>query len=106
MAGVRPFGVALLVASVDANGVQLYRIEPSGSCSRWKACATGKGSAEAETMLHDTFEEAMDRDSALRLLLSVILRCSSSDVGKGEVEIAFVEKGMIETVATTSDSIN
>lgn len=70
--GVRPFGVALLVAGIDC----IYKVEPSGSFSAWKCIAVGKGSLAAEAMLHEGFKESMDRESALELLLSVLQRCS------------------------------
>ena len=31
----RPFGVALLIAGVDDNGVSLYQTDPSGTYFKW-----------------------------------------------------------------------
>ena len=46
--GVRPFGVSLLMAGVDAGGgPQLYQIDPSGSYFAWKASAVGKNAQDA-----------------------------------------------------------
>lgn len=100
MGGVRPFGVALLVASVEVGGTRLYRLEPSGSYSAWKACAIGKGSAEAEAILHDRFKESMDRDSAVQLVLSTVLRCAPNGVREEDIEIVCVEEGKIEALNT------
>lgn len=101
MGGVRPFGVALLVASVEVDeGTRLYRLEPSGSYSAWKACAIGKGSAEAEAILHDRFKESMDRDSAVQLALSTVLGCAPNGVREEDVEIVCVEEGNIEALDT------
>lgn len=99
MAGVRPFGVALLVATVEAGGTRLYRLEPSGSFSAWKACAIGKGSTEAEAILCEDFKESMGRDHALQLVLSVVLR-SSPGISKQDVELAFVEERYVATLET------
>lgn len=98
MAGVRPFGVALLVASAEGHGAgRLYRIEPSGTYSAWRACAIGKGSAKAEAILQEEFRESMDRESAVELVLSVILRCTPQTIiSREDVEIAFVEGGTLE----------
>lgn len=117
MAGVRPFGVSLLIASVEADEShrhssdgaphslpvqpRLYRLEPSGSYSAWKACAIGKGSAEAEAIMEEEFSESMDRNRALQLVLSVALRCSPNDgTTEDDVALAFVEHGTIETAET------
>lgn len=92
MGGVRPFGVALLVAGIDVDGPLIYRLEPSGCYSAWKCIAIGKGSAEAEAMLHEAFEESMDRQRALDLVLRVLQRCSRG-TAREEIEMAFVEDG-------------
>jgi len=40
--GLRPFGVAFLIAGHDdAHGFQLYHTDPSGNFSGWKAYAIG-----------------------------------------------------------------
>lgn len=90
MGGVRPFGVVLLVAGVDLDGPQLYKVEPSGSFSAWKCLAIGKGSLAAEAMLHEGFEESMDKDRALELVVSVLQK-SSLGTRREDIEAAFIE---------------
>jgi 20S proteasome alpha/beta subunit len=50
-AGVRPFGVALMLAGYDDGGPQLYQIDPSGTFFAWKASAIGKNAVNAKTFL-------------------------------------------------------
>ena len=66
--GVRPFGVALLIAGFDEDGPQLYqvgclklftaqpvifvsKVDPSGAYFGWRASAIGKNSTNAKTFL-------------------------------------------------------
>jgi 20S proteasome subunit alpha 2 len=50
--GVRPFGVSLLVAGFEANGLPgLYQVDPSGSYWAWKASAIGKNMVSAKSFL-------------------------------------------------------
>ena len=49
--GVRPFGVSLLVCGCDADGPQLYQVDPSGSYFGWRASAMGKNFINAKTFL-------------------------------------------------------
>lgn len=98
MAGVRPFGVTLLIAGVGIDGMsQIYRVEPSGTCTSWKACAIGKGSRKAEEVLREHVAESLDRESALEIVLSAVLQCSTS-ARKQDVDIAFVEEGVVNTL--------
>lgn len=98
MAGVRPFGVTLLIAGVGIDGRnQIYRVEPSGTCTSWKACAIGKGSRKAEQVLREQVTESLDRDSALEVVLSTVLQCSTS-ASKQDVDIAFIEEGVVSTL--------
>lgn len=116
MAGVRPFGVALLFAGVENEGVfikptsevsttdnawvrsvpHLFKVEPSGRCSEWKAAAVGRHAAEAESILRDRWDQLMDRDHALELALSVVLRCTPDNLTREDVDIAFVEAGNLQ----------
>ncbi|CAM9907580.1 unnamed protein product, partial [Scytosiphon promiscuus] len=91
MGGVRPFGVALLVAGLDLDGLKLYRLDSAGSYSAWKAVAIGKGSAEAQEKLHKHFKDSMNREDALELVLDVIQGCSSG-IRREDVETAIIEK--------------
>lgn len=93
MGGVRPFGVVLLVAGFDLDGPKLYKVDPSGSFSAWKCLAVGKGSSAAEVMLHESYEESMDRDRALDLVVSVLEK-SSIGTSRDDIETAFIEEGL------------
>lgn len=121
MGGVRPFGVALLVAGVEAEDTEtigdiqndgtdtnaglgrsrLYKLEPSGRYSAWKAAALGKGSAEAESILEQECGDCLNRDRALKLALSVILRCAPTNTKREAIDLAFIESGNIQMVDTT-----
>lgn len=46
---VRPFGTAMLLATFDKDGPQLYLIEPSGTAHRYFGTAVGKGRQAAKT---------------------------------------------------------
>ena len=46
-AGVRPFGVALILAGVDKNGTALYLTDPSGTYIGYDAVAIGAGAIKS-----------------------------------------------------------
>eukprot|EP00296_Roombia_truncata_P008133 JP446609.1.p1 GENE.JP446609.1~~JP446609.1.p1 ORF type:complete len:251 (+),score=58.56 JP446609.1:28-780(+) len=45
---LRPFGASVLMGVYDADGPQLYCVEPSGSCYNYFGCAVGKGKQAAK----------------------------------------------------------
>ena len=52
-AGVRPFGVALIIAGIDKNGCNIYFTDPSGTYIGFDAVAIGGG--------HDQVTEFLER---------------------------------------------
>ena len=53
----RPFGVALLIAGIDADGPALYHTDPSGTYVRYLAKAIGSASESAQTALQDGYNK-------------------------------------------------
>jgi proteasome alpha subunit len=45
-AGLRPFGISLLVGGIDATGPRLFETDPSGTPTEWMATALGEGRKE------------------------------------------------------------
>ena len=64
--GVRPFGVSLLVAGMDGDGVpRLFQVDPSGAYFGWKATAIGKGYVNANNFLEKRYQEDMELKDAI-----------------------------------------
>lgn len=55
-AGKRPYGVGLLVASVDEGKAHIYETNPSGNYYEYYAMAIGQRSQSAKTYLEKNFE--------------------------------------------------
>ena len=88
-AGVRPFGISLLIAGVDAKGPQLYSTDPSGTYYGWDATVIGKDSKIREH-LEKKYSKKMTIDEA------VILGLKSLKAGEGTVlDTSSVEIGTI-----------
>jgi hypothetical protein len=85
--GVRPFGTALLVGGIDANGFHLYETDPSGVFQKRKATAIGKGAQKALEILESRYREDLTRDEAVKLTLEILNETVSDrpqDDQKGE----------------------
>jgi len=90
-AGVRPYGVGLLVGGVDDSGASLFETEPSGTMIEWKAHAIGRGAEKAKAILTKGYGDGMTVEDGIKLLLKA-LKTGEKTVNKENVEIAVVKK--------------
>ena len=78
--GVRPYGVALIIAGVDQKGQALYVTDPSGTFVQYSAVAIGAGSDAATDFLEKSYSDQMTMDDAAALTIAAInLKYPDSD---------------------------
>jgi proteasome alpha subunit len=97
-AGVRPYGVGLLVGGVDENGPILYETEPSGTMISWKAQAIGRGADKAKKILNKGFKDNMTQEEGLKLLLRA-LKAAEKNATAENAEIAVIKKDSVKRFA-------
>ncbi len=94
-AGVRPFGIALLIGGVDSKGPELYSTDPSGTYYGWDATVIGKDSKIKE-YLEKHYSKKLNLDEA------IILGLKALKAGEGEQILPeTVEIGVITTETKT-----
>lgn len=93
----RPFGVGLLVASVDKNGPHLYQTCPSGNLYEYYASAIGARSQSGKTYLEKYYEgfESCSREELIMHALKALTGCVGGDgeLTKDNGSIAVVGMG-------------
>ncbi len=88
-AGLRPYGVAFLIAGVD-QGPHLIEADPSGMLYEWEARAIGKGAVIANKIFHQKWKDNMDERTAVQLALDIM---DKTEKGKTTVlDIAVIKK--------------
>lgn len=87
--GVRPYGVAFLLAGVDEKGAQLFEIDPSSAFYGWKAHAIGRGAPEALKILRKNWKEGLTEEDAIKLAL-LALKASEKGLKISEVELGVI----------------
>mmetsp|Transcript_2846 Transcript_2846/g.6699 ORF Transcript_2846/g.6699 Transcript_2846/m.6699 type:complete len:254 (-) Transcript_2846:1048-1809(-) len=101
--GVRPFGIATLVAGVndDDKGKRpfLYQTDPAGTHSRWKAQAIGGRNAKSlreflEKQYQDLNEDELTESKCVRLAVQALLEVVDS--GAKTMEICVIREGGIK----------
>lgn len=87
--GVRPFGVSMLLAGFDPDGKpQLYKTEPSGAYSSWKAASTGKGEKTLRDYLDTVYEPDFDDSVAVKIAIRALL--DVADGGSKNIEVVLL----------------
>ncbi len=96
-AGVRPYGVGLLIGGVDKAGARLFETEPSGTMIEWNAQAIGRGADKARKALSG-WKEGMDIKSGAQLLVKA-LKAGEKEARTENIEAIYVTRGKIERVS-------
>ena len=99
--GVRPFGVALIVAGVDQRGNIIYVTDPSGTFVAYAAVAIGAGSEEVNSFLEKNYKEDMSMDDAFALAIAAIDMKSEQKEESKHIKMAKItdSKKMLEKIS-------
>ena len=100
-AGVRPYGVALILGGVVNNTPELYLTDPSGTYISYDAIAIGSGSDSVTDFLEKTYKEDLTLDEASILASAGIYLSSEDKEGTNHIRMAHVktETGLYELVS-------
>ena len=100
-AGVRPYGVALILGGVVNNKPELYLTDPSGTYISYDAIAIGSGSEQVTDFLEKTYKEDISLDDAATLATAGIYLSSEDKEGTSHIRMARIRKetGLYEIVS-------
>jgi len=99
--GVRPYGVALIIAGVDQKGESVFVTDPSGTYVPYAAIAIGAGSEEVNDFLEKTYKDDLSLEDAAALAIAAIKLKSEAKDGVKNVKMAKIsnEKKVLEKVS-------
>jgi len=89
-AGVRPFGVALIIAGVDNTGGSLFLTDPSGTYIGYDAIAIGQGSDQVNEFLEKVYKNDITLDEAGALAIESIYLVSEEKDNIKNIKMAVV----------------
>ncbi len=99
--GVRPYGVALIIAGIDQKGESIYVTDPSGTYVPYAAVAIGSGSDEVSDFLEKSYSKDMSMEDAAALAVAAINLKSESKDGIKHIKMARItnEKKSMEKIS-------
>ncbi len=100
-AGVRPFGVALILGGVVNKIPQLYLTDPSGTYISYDAIAIGASSEQVTDFLEKTYKNDLSIDDASALAVAGIYLSSEDKEGTSHIRMAHIkiETGLYEILS-------
>jgi len=100
-AGVRPFGVSLIIGGVVNNNPELYLTDPSGTYISYEAIAIGSGSDQVTDFLEKTYKNDFSLDDAGALAVAAIYLSSEEKEGTSHIRMAQIktDSGLFELVS-------
>lgn len=90
--GVRPYGVALIIAGVDQKGGSIYVTDPSGTYVSYAAVAIGAGSEEVTDFMEKNYKPEMSLEDGAALATAAINLKSEKKDGAKHVKMSWVKK--------------
>ena len=90
-AGVRPFGVALILAGVDSTGNSLFLTDPSGTYISYEAIAIGSGSDQVTDFLEKTYKPDISLEDAGALATASIYIASEDKEGTKHIRMSQIK---------------
>jgi len=99
--GVRPFGVALIIAGVDQKGSSIYVTDPSGTYVSYAAVAIGANSDEVTDFLEKNYKEDMSVEDGAALASAGINLKEEKQDGSKHVKMSWIkhDKKVFEKVS-------
>ncbi len=102
--GVRPFGLALLIAGVNESP-RLFETDPSGALIEYKASAIGAGRTTAMEVFEEKYREDMSKDDAIKMAMEIMNQVTEGKLSAETVELAVVEMKTKEFRLLTPDEV-
>ena len=90
-AGVRPFGVSLIICGVDRSGSHLWKTDPSGNYVAYNATAIGSGSEKVIELFEKKYKEDISFDDAILLALESIFTANEEPTLIQNVKMSIID---------------
>jgi proteasome alpha subunit len=89
--GSRPFGTALLIGGVDANGIHLYETDPSGAYQSYHAGAIGSGRNSVVEHFESHWKSGLTQNAAMKLGLEALRNANGTELNREAVEVTVID---------------
>jgi len=90
--GVRPFGVAVMIAGVD-NKNRLYASDITGNYLEYNATAIGENDDKLKELLRKEYKQDLTIDEAIKIGLKIFKEIKGKGFNIENFDVSYIEKG-------------
>lgn len=90
--GLRPYGIAMLVAGVNKKRSYLYTSDVTGNYFSYRANAIGENDEQIKEILRTEFKDGMDIDEGLRFSLGIFKKVLGKNFDVERFDAAFIKR--------------
>jgi len=108
-AEMRPLGCSMILIAFDEElGACVYKTDPAGYYSAFKACSVGSKQTEANSFLEKKFKKKEDynHDETIQIAINCLSTILSADFKPTEIEVAVVSKDSPKFQKLTEEEID
>lgn len=98
IAGVRPFGTALLIAGTDGKS-RLFESDPSGSFWEYTATAIGENTDKVREIFSKKYNPELTKDEAISLALKTLYLGTEERFNEESIEISIISNGKFQRLS-------
>jgi proteasome alpha subunit len=106
-AGVRPFGVSLLIGGIDPTGeCRLYVTDPSGAYWAYYGNAIGSGEQDVKDFLEKNYSASIDLEAAKIVSIKTLIKVVEGDLDNEKIDMVVISKDKGEMEFVPDKEIN
>lgn len=103
--GLRPFGVALIIAGIDLDGPKIYVTDPTGIYFRYNAVAIGANDAKVEEVLEKEYNENIVCEDGIKLALKAFASATEEKLEAKSVDAVIIKTEDKKYVPVTDEEM-
>ena len=103
--GLRPFGVSLLVAGIDEDGMKLFETDPTGLFYQYRATAIGDGETDMDELLHKEFRENMTIEDGIKLCIKGLKKTLGAGFSMNRIDAALISAETLQMEKVSKDRL-
>jgi len=90
-AGLRPFGVSLLIGGIDNEGPTLYETDPTGIYFGYKAAVIGESETEIEEIIKKQYKDTITIDESFKLCIAALSKIIGKGITADRIDAAYIK---------------